>query len=31
LFDDVAALGDGGLERPVELTRERAAELASRV
>jgi glycerate kinase len=31
LFDDVAALGDGGLDRPVELTRERAAELASRV
>lgn len=31
LFDDVAALGDGGLDRPVDLTRERAAELASRV
>ena len=30
LFDDVAALGDGGLERPVELARDRAAELASR-
>jgi glycerate kinase len=31
LFDDVAALGAGGLDRPVELTRARAADLASRV
>ena len=31
LFDDVAVLGAGGLDRPVELTRERAADLASRV
>jgi glycerate kinase len=30
-FDEVAALGEGGMERPVELTRRRAAELASRV
>jgi glycerate kinase len=31
LFDDVAVLGEGGMEHPVELTRERAAELASRI
>lgn len=29
-FDDVAGLGEGGLDRPVELTRQRAAELAAR-
>lgn len=31
LFDEVAALGDGGQDRPVELTRDRAAELAQRM
>lgn len=31
LFDDAAVLGAGGLDRAVELTRERAADLASRV
>ncbi|HEX6257069.1 MAG TPA: glycerate kinase [Euzebyales bacterium] len=31
LFDDVVGLGDGGMDRPVELTRQRAAELASGV
>lgn len=31
LFDEVAALGAGGLDRPVELTRDSAARLASRV
>ncbi|MBW3604221.1 MAG: glycerate kinase [Actinobacteria bacterium] len=29
LFDEVAVLGEEGLDRPVELTRQRAAELAS--
>ena len=31
LFDQVGVLGSGGFDRPVELTRERAAELAAAV
>jgi glycerate kinase len=31
LFDAAVGLGDGGMDRPVELTRARAAELASGV
>lgn len=31
LFDEVAQLGDGGFDRPVELARERGAQLAATV
>jgi glycerate kinase len=31
LFDDAVGLGEGGMDRPVELTRARAAELAASV